>query len=312
MRFMPSAASSQRLLNSATTEPSVSFTLSFQALSLSPFYSLWCWCHYAQVCAGLCRTIHLALTPLSGFRHPLRNPRRHNPETSACRRTVPCPLSTWLFSPMDILVRVHNHAITIAFFWPFAENSNLRRHCSLDHLIEISRFISLNIRQLRCSFLVDRCQNPTRDCHSLTYRPSMKPYVLCHMCTSLDGKIIGHRWGKLSGYKHESTLFETTAASIGIGAHGSWAPPRWMNSTAPNSSSRARRKISNAATTSPTKTPKPSASARTPKACSAFGTTKSAATTSSWSSPSASAMITSRTSNPPAFRIYSAARKKSI
>src|SRR6185312_12133801 len=46
----------------------------------------------------------------------------------------------------------------------------------------------------------------------------MKPYVLCHMCTSLDGKIIGQRWGKLSGYKHESTLFETTAASIGIGA----------------------------------------------------------------------------------------------
>jgi riboflavin biosynthesis pyrimidine reductase len=38
------------------------------------------------------------------------------------------------------------------------------------------------------------------------------------MCTSLDGKIIGQRWGKLSGYKHESTLFETTAASIGIGA----------------------------------------------------------------------------------------------
>jgi 2,5-diamino-6-(ribosylamino)-4(3H)-pyrimidinone 5'-phosphate reductase len=46
----------------------------------------------------------------------------------------------------------------------------------------------------------------------------MKPYAICHMCTSLDGKIIGHRWGKLSGYKHESTLFETTAASFGIGA----------------------------------------------------------------------------------------------
>jgi len=38
------------------------------------------------------------------------------------------------------------------------------------------------------------------------------------MCTSLDGKILGHRWGKLPGYKHESTLFETTAASFGIGA----------------------------------------------------------------------------------------------
>lgn len=46
----------------------------------------------------------------------------------------------------------------------------------------------------------------------------MKPYVICHMCTSLDGKIIGHRWGKLPGYKHESELFETTAASFGIGA----------------------------------------------------------------------------------------------
>lgn len=46
----------------------------------------------------------------------------------------------------------------------------------------------------------------------------MKPYVVCHMCTSLDGKIMGHRWGKLPGYKHESDLFETTAASFGIGA----------------------------------------------------------------------------------------------
>jgi riboflavin biosynthesis pyrimidine reductase len=46
----------------------------------------------------------------------------------------------------------------------------------------------------------------------------MKPYVICHMCTSLDGKIIGQRWGKLAGYKHESELFETTAASFGIGA----------------------------------------------------------------------------------------------
>jgi len=46
----------------------------------------------------------------------------------------------------------------------------------------------------------------------------MKPYVICHMCTTLDGKIRGDRWGKLPGYKHESDLFETTAASIGIGA----------------------------------------------------------------------------------------------
>jgi 2,5-diamino-6-(ribosylamino)-4(3H)-pyrimidinone 5'-phosphate reductase len=46
----------------------------------------------------------------------------------------------------------------------------------------------------------------------------MRPYVICHMCTTVDGKIIGNRWGKLPGYKHESDLFETTAASFGIGA----------------------------------------------------------------------------------------------
>ncbi|HTR40560.1 MAG TPA: dihydrofolate reductase family protein [Pseudomonadales bacterium] len=46
----------------------------------------------------------------------------------------------------------------------------------------------------------------------------MRPYVICHMCTSLDGRIIGDRWGKLPGYRHESQLFETTAASFGIGA----------------------------------------------------------------------------------------------
>ena len=46
----------------------------------------------------------------------------------------------------------------------------------------------------------------------------MRPYVICHMCASVDGKIIGQRWGKLPGYKHESDLFENTAASFGIGA----------------------------------------------------------------------------------------------
>lgn len=46
----------------------------------------------------------------------------------------------------------------------------------------------------------------------------MRPYVICHMCTSVDGRIIGKRWGKLPGYKHESDLFESTAASFGIGA----------------------------------------------------------------------------------------------
>jgi 2,5-diamino-6-(ribosylamino)-4(3H)-pyrimidinone 5'-phosphate reductase len=46
----------------------------------------------------------------------------------------------------------------------------------------------------------------------------MRPYVICHMCSSVDGKIMGLRWGKLPGYPHESDLFETTAASFGIGA----------------------------------------------------------------------------------------------
>ncbi|HWQ92181.1 MAG TPA: dihydrofolate reductase family protein, partial [Clostridia bacterium] len=46
----------------------------------------------------------------------------------------------------------------------------------------------------------------------------MKPYVICHMCTTIDGKILGDRWGKLPGGKDAATLFETTAASFGIGA----------------------------------------------------------------------------------------------
>ncbi len=50
------------------------------------------------------------------------------------------------------------------------------------------------------------------------FQKRMRPYVICHMCTTVDGRILGHRWGKLPGYKHESDLFETTAASFGIGA----------------------------------------------------------------------------------------------
>jgi riboflavin biosynthesis pyrimidine reductase len=38
------------------------------------------------------------------------------------------------------------------------------------------------------------------------------------MCTTIDGKILGGRWGKLPGGKDSATLFETTAASFGIGA----------------------------------------------------------------------------------------------
>ena len=46
----------------------------------------------------------------------------------------------------------------------------------------------------------------------------MRPYVICHMCTTIDGKILGDRWGKLPGPKSSADLFETTAASYGIGA----------------------------------------------------------------------------------------------
>ncbi len=46
----------------------------------------------------------------------------------------------------------------------------------------------------------------------------MKPYVICHMCTTIDGKILGDRWGRLPRGKDSADLFETTAASFGIGA----------------------------------------------------------------------------------------------
>ena len=46
----------------------------------------------------------------------------------------------------------------------------------------------------------------------------MKPYVICHMCTTIDGRILGERWGRLPGVKDGGHLFETTAATFGIGA----------------------------------------------------------------------------------------------
>lgn len=46
----------------------------------------------------------------------------------------------------------------------------------------------------------------------------MKPYVICHMVTSIDGKILGGRWGKIPGPKSMANLYETTAASFGVGA----------------------------------------------------------------------------------------------
>lgn len=46
----------------------------------------------------------------------------------------------------------------------------------------------------------------------------MKPYVICHMCTTIDGKILGNRWGKLPGGKDSAALFESTADRFAVGA----------------------------------------------------------------------------------------------
>lgn len=46
----------------------------------------------------------------------------------------------------------------------------------------------------------------------------MKPYVICHLCTTIDGRILVGRWPKLPGGKNGSNLFESAADSFGIGA----------------------------------------------------------------------------------------------
>jgi len=46
----------------------------------------------------------------------------------------------------------------------------------------------------------------------------MKPYVICHMCTTIDGRILSSRWADLPASVSSGKLFETTAASFGIGA----------------------------------------------------------------------------------------------
>ena len=46
----------------------------------------------------------------------------------------------------------------------------------------------------------------------------MRPYVICHMCTTIDGKILSNRWGPLPGRTDSGRLFESTADSFGIGA----------------------------------------------------------------------------------------------
>jgi len=50
----------------------------------------------------------------------------------------------------------------------------------------------------------------------------MNPYVICHMCTTIDGRIIGERW---PGGIDSGKLFETTANTFGIKA--------WLVGTTP-------------------------------------------------------------------------------
>jgi 2,5-diamino-6-(ribosylamino)-4(3H)-pyrimidinone 5'-phosphate reductase len=45
-----------------------------------------------------------------------------------------------------------------------------------------------------------------------------RPYVICHMCTSIDGKILSGRWGRLRGGRDSAELFERTAASFAVSA----------------------------------------------------------------------------------------------
>jgi len=46
----------------------------------------------------------------------------------------------------------------------------------------------------------------------------MKPYVICHMCTSIHGRILASRWKHVPAGPKVAKLFETTAARLGIGA----------------------------------------------------------------------------------------------
>lgn len=54
-------------------------------------------------------------------------------------------------------------------------------------------------------------------------RAATRPYVICHMCITIDGKILGARWGRLPGGQDAGQLFERTAASFSI--------PAWLVGT---------------------------------------------------------------------------------
>jgi 2,5-diamino-6-(ribosylamino)-4(3H)-pyrimidinone 5'-phosphate reductase len=53
--------------------------------------------------------------------------------------------------------------------------------------------------------------------------PTQRPFVICHMCTTIDGKVLGSRWGKFPGGQGSAGLFETTAATFKI--------PAWLVGT---------------------------------------------------------------------------------
>src|SRR6187431_1750420 len=54
-------------------------------------------------------------------------------------------------------------------------------------------------------------------------RSGKRPYVICHMVTTIDGKILGNRWGKIPGQKDGANLFEKTAESLNV--------PYWLVGT---------------------------------------------------------------------------------
>ena len=51
----------------------------------------------------------------------------------------------------------------------------------------------------------------------------MKPYVICHMVTTIDGKILTERWGRLPDGQSGARLFERTANRFGV--------PAWLVGT---------------------------------------------------------------------------------
>jgi riboflavin biosynthesis pyrimidine reductase len=55
------------------------------------------------------------------------------------------------------------------------------------------------------------------------YHFNMKTYVICHMCTTIDGRILTQRWGRLPSGESGASLFERTADRFGV--------PAWLVGT---------------------------------------------------------------------------------